>query len=340
MKQRTHQSIILTVILLLNFQFIGTVNAKNGEQGSSNGQPFKTIQSQIDLLSSDFEAAITNLQNQVDSAVTNLQQQIDDLEASQAAQDVLISTIQTAVALLRDRVTVNEDDIAALQAASSFQAQLIQALDDRLTTLENRVTANEDDIAAIILADQTTQALIVAIQDQINTLGLRISANDGDIAALQSQVATLNTMLSSVQAQLSQKQNRVNGVCSAGSSIRIIYSNGSVVCEPDTVSAGVGTFQQLTVSKVQEIPGALLLAGTLSLTATCPSTYRVTGGGYNVTGITGTLVVPGDPRLVAISRTVPSGSTAWNALAINDNVVVLGSGRVNLRVYASCGRVQ
>ena len=303
----------------------GASSATGGEQGSSNGQPFKTLQSHIDLLETDFNAAVADLQDQ-----------IDDLVASQAEQDAVIAAIQTAAGLLQDRVAANEGDIAALQAADAFQDQLIQALDNRLTALEARVTANENDIAALILADQTMQALIAAIQVQIGTLDARITANDGDIAALQADIATLNSMLSLLQSQLAQKQDRVNGVCAAGSSIRVINPDGTVVCEFDNVSAGVGTLQGTTATAVQEIPGAFLTAGVLTLAATCPSTYVVTGGGYRFS--IRSLLITADPRLIQVDITQPSGN-AWVVRAINDNVIVFGCCRVDLVVYARCARV-
>lgn len=333
MKGFTAPSIIIALVLAFSFQPV-SIAANGKEQGSSNGQPFQTLQSHIDLLASDFNAAIADLQSQIDNANNNLQQQINDLQASQAAQDQLITTIQTAVTILQQRVASNENDIASLQALSNFQSQYIQALDNRLTALEVRVANNENDIQAIILADQTMQLLITAIQGQIVTINAQIAANDGDIAALQAQLATLNTSLVSVQSQLAQKQNRVNGVCNPGYSIRIINSNGTVVCEQDNVSAGVGTLTQGAASNSGEIPGAGLTVGSLSLTATCPSNYTVTGGGFNIYNISG-----GDPRLVQITRSGPSGN-GWNVYAINDNVVILGAWRIGLTSYATCARVQ
>ena len=335
MKKFNFHSIVITCVFLLSFQSnaIAVHNGGSGgptdskEQGSSHGQPFKTLQSHIDLLETDFDAAIADLQRQ-----------IDDLVASQAAQDVLISTLQTAVNLLDSRVTTNEGDIAALQAKDDFLAQLIAALDVRLTSLEGRVSTNEGDITAIILADQTTQTLILAIQGQITTLNGLITANAGDISTLQGNISTLNITLTSLQNQLILKQDRVNGVCPIDSSIRVINADGTVVCEPDTVSAGVGTFQQLTVSTIQEIPSAGILVGTLNLSATCPSTHRVTGGGYEIT--TFGILIAGDPRFVKVTRSIPNSSTTWNVFVLNDNVVILGNGRANLRVFASCGRVQ
>jgi peptidoglycan hydrolase CwlO-like protein len=304
----------------------GASSAAGVEQGSSQGQPFKTLQSHIDLLGTNFEAAVADLQDQ-----------IDDLVVSQADQDVVIAAIQTAAGLLQDRVAANEGDIAALQAADAFQDQLIQALDDRLTALEARVTANEGDIAALILADQTMQALIAAIQTQIGTLDARITANDGDIAALQADIMTLNNALSLVQSQLALKQDRVNGVCAPGSSIRVINADGSVVCEFDNVGAGTGTLQGLTVTAAQEIPGAGLAAGVLILSATCPSTYVATGGGYRFS--IRSLLITADPRLIQVDVTRPNGN-AWEARAINDNVIVFGCCRVDLVVYARCAKVQ
>lgn len=324
---------IVATVLLINFNLSTGASAKtdnSGEQGSSNGQPFKTLQTRIDQLGSDFEAA-----------VADLQAQIDDLVASQAAQDTIIAAIQTAATLLQDRVAANESDIEALQAADLFQVQLIQALDDRLTALELRVSANEEDIAALILADQTMQAMISAIQGEITILNQRIDANDADIADLESEIGLLNTQLTSLQAELATKQNRVNGVCGAGSSIRQINADGSVVCEVDTVSAGVGSFVTTNVTRNAEIPGAGLFAGSLTLSAWCPSTYRVTGGGYSVSGYGD--VWDGDERLVAVVADRHYGNS-WRVSAYNDNVVICAfgscSGKSRLYVYAKCGRVQ
>lgn len=353
MKNITLSSVIITIAVLLSVQSIAMAAHNGGsggpavskEQGSSHGQPFQTLQSSIDLLRSDFDAAVADLQSQIDAAVADLQSQIDDLEDSQAAQDILISTIQTAVSLLMDRVEENEDDIAALQQADIFITQLIVALGDRITNLEARVTANEGDIAAIILVDQMQQMMIDMIKDQLNMLSLRIAGNDGDIALLQSQFTSLQSQLTIVQNQLALTQTRVSGICAAGSSIRIINADGSVVCENDDVGAGVGMLSVATAVREVQVQGAGLFAGVTSLMVTCLSTQRRTGGGYSIITSTGA-----DPRRVQVSRSRPTSSSSWNVRVINENIFVAGGtflgesipefGRVTLRVYAVCGRVQ
>lgn len=281
----------------------------------ANGQPFQALQSQIDVLSADLATAVAFLQGQ-----------IDDLVDSQADQDILISALQAALGALEMRVTDNETDIAALDAWNGMQDQLIAALDTRLSALEARVTANENDIAAIILADQTMQQMIAAINQSIVVINQRITTNEGDIGVLQGQVTTLNNQLLSVQNQLALKQNRVSGVCASGSSIRIIYANGSVACEFDNVSAGVGNLVRTVTVESVSMPQSIITVTQRSVTATCPSGYTLSGGGYQVSG--------GGLGFGMVRQSRPS-SNSWYVWAESDSTTSR-----TLYSHAQCLRVQ
>jgi hypothetical protein len=309
-------TVILIATLVIPLLIVSpSISAPGNEQGSSNGQPFKTLQDQIDVVSGDLA-----------DAVAFLQQQINDLEVSQADQDTLIALLQSALNQLELRVLQNETDIAALEAWNLMQDQLIAALDSRLGDLEARVTANENDIAAIILADQAQQQLIQANIQQINLINQLIVLNAGDIDALELRAANLETDVANLQNDLNSKQDRVLGVCSAGSSIRQIFANGSVTCEFDNTSAGVGVLVATVRSSTISIPSSIVFVQSRSRTVTCPSTHKVSGGGHDITG--GTLGVGN------IDRSRPTGNS-WVVTAVSNSV-----GGRTLRTYAQCLRVQ
>lgn len=294
------------------------VFAASAEQGSSNGKPFQTLQAQIDILSIDLADAVALLQSQIDTLVSE-----------QADQDTLIAALQSAVAALDIRVSQNEGDIATLQAIQNLQDQLIAALDTRVTDLEARVAANENDIAALVLVDQALQGMITAINSQISIINARITANDGDIAILQGQVSQLQLNLTNVQLQLATKQDRVNGICAAGSSIRQIYSNGSVVCEIDSVSSGVGTLDTFRSVDTVDVPNSLILVRVITNYRYCTgSNYRAVGGGYSLSNHLG---IGGH-----VLRSYPTSSnTGWAVTVRADSTFAR-----TLSTYVVCARVQ
>ena len=292
-----------------------TTLANAQQQGSENGMPFRNIQEQIDVLALDLADAVSLLQGEIDTLV-----------AEQADQDVVIASIQSAVAVLEIRVAANENDIAALEAMQDMQAQLILALEGQVNDLENRVAANDTDIAALIQVDQALQELTMAIQNQIATTNARITANDGDIGALQAQADALNMQLASVQSQLAAKQDRVNGVCAAGSSIREISGDGNVTCEADDSGSGSGTLNTYISYDSVNIASSTWSVKTAANSRSCSGSYRAVGGGYRLSGHLGF----GMPY-----RNYPSGTKTWSATVRSDS-----TGSRTLRTYVVCARVQ
>jgi uncharacterized coiled-coil protein SlyX len=315
MKRVAFRSAVFFILaLVLQFTMVSTAISASKEQGSTHGQPFKSLGDRIDVVNADLA-----------DAIAFLQQEIDDLIASQADQDILISSLQGALAQLASRILQNETDIAALEIWNAMQDQLIAALDTRLNELETRVTTNENDIAAIILFDQALQQLIAAVQQQIVLINQMIAANAGDINTLNLQVSNLQIDLTNLQNELNNKQNRVLGVCPSGSSIREIFSDGTVSCEVDSISGGVGVLAATVSSGTVNIPSSLIVKRTIARTATCPSTYKVSGGGHNIGG--------GSLGFGHIRRSAPSGN-GWVVTAVADSV-----GSRSLTTTAQCLRV-
>lgn len=312
MKYMTIAAFLLTTML------IGTSTAAmaaSKEQGSTNGQPFKALQERIDVVQMNLDEAIVILQNQ-----------IDELVDSQADQDTVIAAIELSLAALEARVSENEGDIAELQAVQLMQQQLIDVLTVQYHELELRVTDNEGDIADLINMDQVLQQLILNIQNQIVTINARIDANDNDIVNLQAQVNTLQLELNALQVELATKQDRITGYCGVGSSIRVINANGTVSCELDTVSAGVGSLSSYISSGQRTIPASFWTVQYVNLSRYCSgSGYKATGGGFYVSGSLG---------VGHIRQSRPYGN-GWLAGVRSDSVV----SSKTLITYVVCSRV-
>jgi hypothetical protein len=286
------------------------------QQGSENGMPFRALSEQIDLLAVELT-----------TAVNALQADIDQLYADQADQDTLIAALQSAVATLEVRVSGNETDIAALQAMQDLQGQLITELQYAVADLEAQVETNASDIAALIAVDQNLQELIAAIEYQIELTNARIDVNDGDIAALQGSIASLEADLATAQAQLAAKQDRVDGICAPGSSIREIFVDGSVACQPDTASSGSGTLTTYFSSDAVNVPSSVIFTRTVTNNRACTgSGYRAVGGGYSVSSHLG---------VGNVYRNYPTSGTNWRVTVRSDS-----TGSRTLRTYVVCARVQ
>lgn len=307
---------VAATALALQFALVpASVSAAGTEQGSSNGQPFVTLQGEIDLLSAD-----------PSEAAAFLQEQIDDLVEAQADPGDVIAALQAAIVLLEARVALNEMDIATLVAWHELQSQLIAALDGRLADLELRIAADDDDIAALVLADQTLQQLIGAVQQGVFILTQMVALKPADGAELRAELADLRSELADLQAELASARGRVFGLCPRKGSIRQINADGTIVCETKKANRGAGPLQSFRVMSATFIPSSTFERQTRWRTATCPSGSRVTGGGFGVIG--------GNLGLGQVEENHPNTSNGWFAQAVTDGV-----GSRVLKVYAQCSRV-
>jgi len=323
-------------------------NNPNNEQGSTNGQPFKTLRAMIDVVAMDLQDAVQMLQANISAVEDRLQNQVDDLRDTQNTHAQLIGAIEAAIDLLTDRVAANEVNIAGLQSdvgsledqvdtlfsLDAFQAQLISVLRSDLTALDAEVTANDLDITALVDADAAIQYLIQANRGRINTLEQLVDLNAGDISTLLTEITVIEGDIDQLENELDTKQTLISGFCAPNSSIRRVRASGGVYCEKDDVSAGVGTLLTYTAWSQGELPSAGVFVGVGGARTYCPSNYQVTGGGFELVQLTDF----GDVRAIQVYRARRDGNSYWVS-GLNDNVVIGNNGRTAVRAFVDCIRI-
>jgi hypothetical protein len=191
-----------------------------------------------------------------------------------------------------------------------IQAQ-IDAVVGHVDSLEDRVTALETAVADLQAQDAELLLLIEQNTDDVVDLQAQFDANETLITAMQVEISNLTFLVN-------EKQNIVDGTCMPGSSIRVINPDGSVACEIDDASSAV---QRVRVSNSLDLAAALLTGWTGLVTATCPSGYTLTGGGFSTSADT------------VYVNSYPSGTlNQWNVYGIN-NTPFLGQ---SIFAYANC----
>lgn len=188
-----------------------------------------------------------------------------------------------------------EGQIVEVQGQVTSLSEQIDALAGEVSTVEERLDADE---AVLLDLSEETAGLEAQVTQTGADLQDQIDANYALIGALEAEIDSL-------YLELQQKQDLIQGNCPAGSSIREIMADGSVVCEPDDV--GGGAFGVVNVFN-----GALILIGNrATVTATCPAGYVATGAGQanSYHGVAQEFNKPG------------TSSAQWSIRFINDSTL-------------------
>lgn len=280
--------LITTMALFLGLTLVaGTATAGKGEL--PKGQPFQILQEQI----TDLETYLSEEFAAVWTRVGELQAAINANNARDDAQDQLIAILGGALAELEARVAANEASIEALQAQDAVLGALITALQSRADDLQAQMNTQGDRIDLIVLADQALQQLIDALEARVTVL-------EGNMITANTDIATLKQQMAAAQSAIAAKQDRVWQYCPTGSSIRQINANGSVTCETDTVATGGFTSFNVQTQSQSDNANNTAIWNWTSVTATCPSGSKRTGGGHWMTTDT-----------MTPARSHPTGSNSW-----------------------------
>jgi hypothetical protein len=127
-------------------------------------------------------------------------------------------------------------------------------------------------------------------------------------------------------------QRRISKTCAAGSSIRVVNADGSVVCELAPSTTGFVTGLEIVRGPVATLNGS---AGNFaSSEAKCPSGKRLLGGGFNNAG--------GNATPLPDYRVDNNGDAGfldmWRAYLVVDHDTPLG-GRFRFQAIAICAKV-
>jgi hypothetical protein len=186
--------------------------------------------------------------------------------------------------------------------------QFLQAeIDDvraDLDALSGSLGAALDEIRADIVA---LQGDIASLEGDIDNLQDQIDTNAGDIDALEDDIDAIELEIAILNAELAAKQDILDpaGGCPGGSSLRVIFPDGSFICEQDDSGGGVNILvvfsAQMSVSSGS--------GGPVSATASCPGGFRASGGGFE-TG-------PSNPKGPLFQSSGPSASgNGWTVEAV------------------------
>ena len=171
------------------------------QQGSSNGQPFKALQSQID----ENRSLIENNSGAIDvlsQDVSEINIRIDniDQDISQLETDIANNSSEIAAAL--ERINSNESNLqllgSELAALAARHDSDLQAVNDALAAIGTK----------LLELEQARQALAAQLGDQLAAITAQVNDNVVAIDSMLLNLITVNAQLTTINSKIMSLMNR------------------------------------------------------------------------------------------------------------------------------------
>lgn len=162
------------------------------------------------------------------------------------------------------------------------------------------IASLEADVAAAQLDINNLQSQINNNDADILALSNDTAANAAAIAVLEADTAQLQSDLATLEAEVATKQDVLTGGCASGSSLRVIFPNGSFICEFDDTDTKQSRL--VIFGPFVNVSGSYAVQSS-SFSGKCPSDHFVASGGHS-------LQLTGNNRNVNVSESRIS-SNGW-----------------------------
>ena len=195
--------------------------------------------------------------------------------------------------------------IAADIAESVVRAQQDIILQENI----DQVAQDLDDLAdSVSLTIEQLEADVADLQGRVGPIETELAQLRTDADANSAAITNLEIDLDTINDELAGKQDTLNVGCRRGSTLRVIRSDGSFICEADSV----GRASTLTVyGRYVTARRTLSSRGAVTSSVTCPRSYQVTGGGQD------TVVQRRYASQLNIASSSPSRRGEWRVTATN-----------------------